>query len=65
MSSKPVGGHMGPDQLVRYVRDSVIGRDEVIDGPFGPRPVIYADYTASGRSLAFIEDYIRDIVLPL
>jgi len=56
---------MGPDQLVRYVRDSVIGRDEVIDGPFGPRPVIYADYTASGRSLAFIEDYIRDIVLPL
>jgi selenocysteine lyase/cysteine desulfurase len=65
MSSKPVGGHSETDQLVRYVRDSVIGRDDVIDGPFGPRPVIYADYTASGRSLAFIEDYIRDIVLPL
>jgi selenocysteine lyase/cysteine desulfurase len=27
--------------------------------------VIYADYTASGRALAFIEDWIRDAVLPL
>ncbi len=51
--------------LIRYVRDSVIGKEEVIDGPFGPRPVVYADYTASGRALTFIEDYIRDVVLPL
>ena len=26
--------------------------------------MIYADYTASGRSLTFIEEYIRDAVLP-
>ena len=45
--------------------DPVIGRDEAVDGPFGPRPVIYADYTASGRSLTFIEDYIAEVVLPL
>ncbi len=43
----------------------MIGSDEVVDGPFGPKPVIYADYTASGRSLSFIEDYIRSVVLPL
>ena len=43
----------------------MIGKDEAVDGPFGPRPVIYADYTASGRSLAFIEDYLRRAVLPL
>ncbi len=36
----------------------------MIDGPFGPRRVTYADYTASGRSLDFIEDFIRDAVLP-
>lgn len=51
--------------LLALIRQSVIGRDDVVDGPFGPRRVTYADYTASGRSLSFIEDYIRDQVLPL
>ncbi len=51
--------------LIETIRDSVIGRDEVVDGPFGPRKVTYADYTASGRSLTFIEDYIREAVMPL
>ncbi len=53
------------DSLIEYIRRSVIGRDQMVDGVFGPRPVVYADYTASGRSLSFIEDYIRESVLPL
>jgi len=50
--------------LVERIRRGVIGEGELMDGPFGPRRVTYADYTASGRSLDFIEDFVRDAVLP-
>jgi selenocysteine lyase/cysteine desulfurase len=50
--------------LLERVRQGVIGEGELMAGPFGPRRVTYADYTASGRSLDFVEDFIRDAVLP-
>jgi selenocysteine lyase/cysteine desulfurase len=34
-------------------------------GPYGGRVMTYLDYTASGRNLSIIEDYIRDNVMPL
>jgi len=51
--------------LIETIQASVIGEDEAVLGPFGLRRVTYADYTASGRSLTFIEDFIRQAVLPL
>jgi selenocysteine lyase/cysteine desulfurase len=55
----------GSDALIETIRAAVIGDDEAVMGPYGLRRVTYADYTASGRSLTFIEDYIRAAVLPL
>jgi selenocysteine lyase/cysteine desulfurase len=52
-------------QLVEKIRDAIIGDDRALSGPYGHRRMTYADYTASGRSLEFIETYIRNEVLPL
>ncbi|MBE7450038.1 MAG: aminotransferase class V-fold PLP-dependent enzyme [Kofleriaceae bacterium] len=53
------------EQLIETIRASIIGDDQALEGPFGPRRVTYADYTASGRSLGFLEDFLRAHVLPL
>ena len=50
--------------LIEHIRNSVIGDRRRISTPFGDKPLVYADYTASGRALTFIEDYIRGEVLP-
>ncbi len=50
--------------LLETIRCSVIGRERALDGPYGPRRITYADYTASGRALSFIEEFIAEQVLP-
>ena len=53
----------GPDILER-LRDGLIGKGTLVPGPFGPKPMIYCDYTASGRALRQIEEFVMEEVLP-
>lgn len=53
------------EELVTKIRNSVIGDGKPIQGPFGLRPLIYADFVASGRALNFVETAMRNIVLPV
>ena len=41
-----------------FIRENIIGRDFFFQTPYGKRLLTYADYTASGRSLGFIEKYL-------
>ena len=58
------GSDASTESLLQRIRDNVIGERMPMQTPFGQRPLIYADYTASGRALTFIEDAIRNRVLP-
>lgn len=50
--------------LLRQIRGNIIGQYARLRTPFGERPLVYADYTASGRSLRNIEKEIQEQVLP-
>ena len=46
------------------LRDGVIGHDSRIETPEGGRPLVYFDYTASGRFHRAVEDALNSEVLP-
>lgn len=52
------------DAKITWLRSQIVGSDIEFDSPFGSRKITYCDYTASGRFLHIIEDYLRVHVLP-
>jgi hypothetical protein len=53
-----------PEEKLSWVRSQIIGGEAEIDSPSGKRRLTYADHTASGRSLLYIENFIIHNVLP-
>ena len=50
---------------LEFLRSQIIGRDALIETPFGTRRITYADYVASGRPLEFVENALRERALPV
>ena len=46
------------------LRHGLVGNDAVVEGPFGAKPLVYADYVASGRAVMQVERFILERVLP-
>ena len=45
-------------------RKNIIGRDQTFESPYGEKKIIYADWTASGRLYAPIENMLRKNIFP-
>src|SRR4051794_18635780 len=45
-------------QVIELIRDNEVGRDTFIETPFGRRLLCYADLTATGRFLQFVETWV-------
>ncbi|NVK33822.1 MAG: aminotransferase class V-fold PLP-dependent enzyme [Rhodobacteraceae bacterium] len=55
---------LSSSDLIDVLRGSIIGDNAPVPGPYGVKPLVYADYVASGRAVLQVEDFIRDKVLP-
>ncbi len=60
MSDLPKQSHV----MAQWIADNEIGSNTTIMTPFGVKPLVYADYTASGRSLTAVEKILQEQVMP-
>ncbi len=47
---------------LEWLRRDIIGRNMMFATPYGERPLVYADYTASGRGLHSIENHLQRVL---
>jgi len=52
------------DDTVSDLTNGLIGHHATFSGPLGSKPLLYADYVASGRALRQIEDFVLTELLP-
>lgn len=52
------------EDRIAWLQSQLIGKSLEFETPFGKRRLTYADHTASGRCLKYIENYIIQEVLP-
>lgn len=52
------------EQWFAPIRRNIVGIDQTFEGPFGRKPIIYLDWTASGRLYGPIERRMLDVVGP-
>ncbi len=50
--------------IVGQLRDGLIGEGVEFETQFGKQKLVYADYTASGRALKQVEEFVIDKILP-
>ncbi|CAD6236952.1 unnamed protein product [Miscanthus lutarioriparius] len=51
-------------EKLEWLRSQIIGAEAEFASPFGIRRITYADHTASGRCLRFVEEFVTRNVLP-
>ncbi len=54
----------GLEQYFSKFRQHVIGINQYFESPYGSKPIVYADWTASGRLYGPIEDLIKNQIGP-
>lgn len=54
-------------KLIDYISQSLIGShwNTHLRTVFGQKPFVYLDHTASSKNVSFIEDYLRETIMPI
>lgn len=52
------------EKKLSWLRTQIVGNNAEFDSPFGRQKIVYADHTASGRSLSCNENFIIKHLLP-